>query len=64
VKVTVKSASCEGFGNCAVHAPEVFELDDWGYAKEHGDGSVPKEYESAVKQAIANCPVHAIITVG
>src|SRR5690606_24542407 len=41
MKIKVKQSLCDGFGTCAVHAPELFELDEWGYATEAGDGTVP-----------------------
>lgn len=63
MKVKVNSATCDGFGTCAGHAPEVFELDDWGYASATGDGVVQPEHESEVRRAIADCPVRAIVEV-
>ena len=41
-------------------APNVFVLDDEGYAQVSGDGEVPAELEVAVKRAAANCPENAI----
>ena len=61
MKVKVKQALCEGFGTCAKHAPEVFLLDEWGYASAAGDGSVPPGAEDRVRRAIVDCPVHAIV---
>lgn len=52
---------CDGFGICAKHAPEYFSLDDWGYASLVGNGTVPLADESAVRRALLDCPVHAII---
>jgi ferredoxin len=63
VKVKVNAAVCEGFGNCATHAPDVFDLDEWGYAEAVGDGSVPEGQEQAARRAIADCPVHAIVQI-
>jgi ferredoxin len=60
VKVRVDAERCEGFGNCAVHLPEVFVLDDWGYASVEGDGAVPEGKEQLATRAIHDCPAHAI----
>jgi ferredoxin len=60
VKIRVDDAVCEGYGTCAVHAPDLFVLDEWGYASVAGDGSVPAELEDNAKRAIADCPMNAI----
>jgi ferredoxin len=60
MKVKVSKALCEGFGTCGTHAPDVFKLDEWGYASVEGDGTVPPGQEAQVKRAIIDCPVHAI----
>jgi ferredoxin len=62
MKVKVKQSLCDGFGTCAVHCPEVFLLDDWGYASAV-DGVVPPGTEDRVQRAISDCPVHAIVEV-
>ncbi len=61
MKVQLKQALCDGFGTCAKHAPEVFLLDEWGYASTAGEGRVPPGAEDRVRRAIIDCPVHAII---
>lgn len=63
MKIKVNAAVCDGFGTCAGHAPETFELDDWGYAAEIGDGTVAPGDEPKVRRAIADCPVHAIAEI-
>ena len=63
MKVQVKQALCEGFGTCAKHAPEVFLLDEWGYASVAADGVVPQGAEDRVRRAIIDCPVNAIIEI-
>ncbi|MBB5156482.1 ferredoxin [Saccharopolyspora phatthalungensis] len=61
MKVRLESAKCDGFGTCAAHSPEIFELDEWGYASVKGDGEVTADLEGKVNRAVADCPVHAII---
>jgi ferredoxin len=42
-------------------APDLFVVDDYGYASEAEDGTVPPELEEQAKLAQANCPEHAVI---
>jgi ferredoxin len=60
VKVSVDSMKCQGFGICAQHLPQVFKLDENGYASAEGDGSVPSGREQDAQNAIADCPTQAI----
>jgi ferredoxin len=60
MRITLDQELCEGYGTCAVEAPELFELDDLGYASIVGDGSVPGPLEAKARRAIAYCPVGAI----
>lgn len=64
MKVRLDRTMCDGFGACARHAPEYFSLDDWGYASLIGNGLVPDVDHDAVKRALLDCPVHAIIEMG
>ena len=41
MKVHVDSEKCQGHNRCYAIAPELFDVDDLGYATEIGDGSVP-----------------------
>ncbi|MBU9765963.1 ferredoxin [Mycobacterium sp. TNTM28] len=61
MKVKLDRTLCDGFGLCAKHAPEYFPLDDWGYAVLKGDGNIPEADQDAVRRALLDCPVHAII---
>jgi ferredoxin len=60
VRVKVDSDKCQGHNRCYSLAPELFEVDDFGYATEVGDGTVPAEQESQARLAAANCPEFAI----
>jgi ferredoxin len=60
VKVRVDPDRCQGHNRCASIAPELFEVDDLGYAHEANDGEVAPELEKAARLAEANCPEHAI----
>jgi ferredoxin len=61
MKIHVEEEKCQGHNRCFVVAPELFELDDYGYAHEVGDGTVPPELEEKARLAVANCPEQAII---
>ena len=64
MRIRLDRTMCDGFGACAKHAPGYFSLDDWGYASLIGNGSVPEVDQHAVKRAVLDCPVHAIIEIG
>ena len=64
MKIRLDRTVCDGFGVCAKHAPGYFSLDDWGYASLIGDGAVAEQDRDAVKRALLDCPVHAIIEIG
>ncbi|NUU21564.1 MAG: ferredoxin [Streptomycetaceae bacterium] len=53
---------CRGHGVCCASCPEVFTLNDDGYA-EVRTPDVPPEFEAAVRDAAEHCPERAI-TVG
>ena len=60
MKITVDSDKCQGHNRCYSLAPELFDVDDYGYATEIGDGSVPAGMEDKARLAAANCPEFAI----
>jgi ferredoxin len=61
MKLRVIAASCDGFGTCAVHCPEVFTLDEWGYAAVDPAAEFTDEIEQRARRAMIDCPVHAIV---
>ena len=60
MRVHVDSDRCQGHNRCYVLAPELFDVDDLGYAHERNDGAVPPEQEHQARLAVANCPELAI----
>ena len=60
MKIQVDSTKCDAYGLCAETAPQLFELDDFGYATTRNDGVVPEESRSVAEAAISACPVKAI----
>lgn len=61
MKVRVDPEKCQGHNRCYSLAPELFVVDDYGYASEAERGTVPPELEEKAKLAEANCPEHAVI---
>ena len=60
LKVHVDPDKCQGHARCKALAPELFELDEYGNAREVGDGTVPAALEDSAWLAKANCPEIAI----
>ena len=60
MKVHVDPELCQGHNRCYAIAPELFDVDDYGYASEVGDGEVPPGLEEKARLAVANCPEQAI----
>jgi ferredoxin len=58
MKVKVNNDSCIGCGACAAVCPEVFEIEDTGYAVAKGE--VTPELEAKVQDAKDGCPAGAI----
>ena len=59
-RVRVDRERCQGHARCAAIAPELFELDELGNAREIGDGTVPPNLADKAWLARANCPELAI----
>jgi ferredoxin len=60
MKVHVNPERCQGHNRCKALAPELFELDELGNAREVGDGIVSEGLEEKATLARANCPELAI----
>ena len=60
MRISVDSDKCQGHNRCYALAPELFDVDDLGYAKEVGDGTVPPGQEGQARLAAANRPELAI----
>ena len=60
MRVQVDGDKCQGHNRCYSIAPELFDVDDLGYAHEIGDGTVPAGHEEKARLAVINCPEHAI----
>ena len=60
MKIRVARDKCQGHNRCKALAPELFELDEYGNAREVGDGVVPEHLKAKARLAKANCPEFAI----
>lgn len=60
MKVSVDSNLCQGHNRCMAVAPELFEIDEEGFASAAGDGTVPPELRERAELAVDNCPEEAI----
>ena len=60
LKVRVDPDKCQGHNRCKALAPELFELDEYGNAREKGDGTVPPGLEDKAYLAKSNCPEFAV----
>lgn len=61
MKLTVDTAKCSGHARCFAVAPEVFDIDDLGYAVPL-DIDVTEPLDEKIAAGIAACPEHAIFT--
>jgi ferredoxin len=60
MRVHVDRDKCQGHNRCYAEAPELFDIDDFGYSSEVNDGVVPEGLEEKARLAVANCPEYAI----
>jgi ferredoxin len=61
VKVRVDPTLCQGHNRCTAIAPDLFQLDESGYASAVGDGVVPPGREEDAELAADNCPETAVL---
>lgn len=52
--------ACQGHNRCYLLAPELFDVDDEGYAILRVTGDVPADLERKAQLAADNCPEYAI----
>jgi ferredoxin len=60
MKIHVDPALCQGHNRCVALAPDLFHIDDDGFASAAGDGTVSPEQADLAGLAIDNCPEQAI----
>lgn len=62
MKVTYDRELCQGHNRCYMLAPEIFDVDDEGYAVLKIEGELPAELEEKAQLCVDNCPEFAIGT--
>lgn len=60
MEIEFDRSRCVGHNRCYLLAPELFDVDDEGYAVLRADGPVPPELEAKARLAADNCPEYAI----
>jgi ferredoxin len=60
MRIAVDAALCQAYGLCAEEAPDLVDLDDFGYSAVKGDGDVPDDRQNAARAAVDICPVRAL----
>lgn len=63
VEVNVDSQNCQGHARCHSICPEIFKLDEQGFAIVPNP-FVPPEHRDAVNHALVSCPEGAISVSG
>ncbi|MET7680462.1 ferredoxin [Streptomyces sp. NPDC005423] len=59
MKISIDTTACSGHARCAAAAPELFRLDDDGYALPV-EGDAPQDLEEAARDGERACPERAI----
>ena len=54
MRVTVDSEKCQGHNRCYALAPDVFDVDDLGFATSRFESDIPTELEEGARAAAAN----------
>ena len=60
MKITYNREACQGHNRCYMLAPELFDVDDEGYAILLVEGDVPDELMEKAQLTVDNCPEYAI----
>lgn len=58
MKLLLDSTRCQGYGLCQDPAPELIDLDEWGYARLR-ETTVPDD-DAEAAAAVAACPNSAL----
>ncbi|MEU6772320.1 ferredoxin [Streptomyces sp. NPDC046759] len=59
MKLLLDSTRCQGYGLCQEPAPELIDLDEWGYAQVLVS-DVPADAADVAAAAVAACPNSAL----
>jgi len=59
MRLHVDPTACQAYGLCAENAPDLVQLDEWGYASAL-PGDVPAGSRDAAHAAVGVCPNRAL----
>ena len=60
MKINYNRELCQGHSRCYMLAPEIFDVDDEGYAVLKIEGEIPAELHDKAQLCVDNCPEYAI----
>ena len=60
MKIRVNPDLCQGHNRCCTLAPDLFEVDDYGFSSALNNGDVPAGKEGEAQLCIDSCPEFAI----
>jgi len=63
MRIEFDREKCQGHNRCYMLAPDLFDVDDEGYAILRDAGDVPPELERQARLAADNCPEFAVVLV-
>lgn len=61
--LVVDPTKCDGVGICAIKAPDLIELDAWGFPLVSGDALTDSHLLKQAKRAVGACPKRALLIV-
>ena len=60
MRFVVDRALCQGHNRCAALLPDVFDIDDDGFARVYDDGEVPDDVAEVATDVVDSCPEGAV----
>lgn len=60
MRFEVDRALCQGHNRCAALLPDVFDIDEDGFASVYDDGEIPGELTDVAENVVDSCPEGAI----
>lgn len=61
--LVVDPTKCDGVGICAIQAPDLIELDDWGFPLISGVALSDEQLLKQARKAVRACPKRALLIV-
>lgn len=61
--LVVDPTKCDGVGICAIKAPDLITLDDWGFPMIKPSDLIDSQLLKQAKRAVGACPKRALLIV-